>query len=83
MTWKIIYSTYVAKQIDRLPENMRNRIISKLNDVKESPFTYIERLKNSKLYKLRVGHYRILITVLSDKMILHLVKVAKRSKVYD
>ena len=83
MTWEIIFSGTAKQEFDKLPQEIGNRIASKLKDVREEPFTYIEQLKNSKLYKLRVGDYRILMTVLSDKMILHLVKVAKRSKVYD
>lgn len=83
MIWTAVWSNDCKKQLDKLPQEIGDRIILKIRDVEQDPFTYIERLKNSELYKLRVGNYRILITVLSNKMILHLVKVAKRSNVYD
>ena len=83
MIWTIIYSKDAQKQLDKLSKDARKRIILKLDEVEKSPFSYLERLQKSKFFKLRVGDYRILIEVINDKLILYLIKIAKRSRVYQ
>lgn len=83
MTWAVIWSKIAEKQLDRLPQEIAIRILSKTDDVEKNPFVYLERLSNSSLYKFRVGNYRIIVDVVNDKLILHFVLVKKRSRVYD
>ncbi|WP_428324668.1 type II toxin-antitoxin system RelE family toxin [Nitrosopumilus sp.] len=40
-------------------------------------------MTNSPYYKFRVGMYRVIVDVINDKLILHMVKVKKRARVYD
>ncbi len=83
MNWTAIWSDTAQKQLDKLPKEDIKRILQKTNDVEEEPFSYLERLSNSPFFKYRVGSYRIIVDVVNDKLILHLLKVKKRSRVYD
>lgn len=83
MTWIAIWSDTAQKQLDKLPKDDIKRILKKTNDVETNPFSYLERLTNSPFSKYRVGSYRIIVDVVNDKLILHLLKVKKRSRVYD
>jgi mRNA-degrading endonuclease RelE of RelBE toxin-antitoxin system len=83
MKWTAIWSPIAQKELDKLPSQDIKRILKKTDDVEENPFLYLERLTNSALFKFRVGHYRIIVDVVNDKLMLYLLKVKKRSRAYD
>lgn len=83
MKWTILWSDTAQKQLDKLPKDDIKRILLKTDDVGNNPFAYLERLTNSDLYKFRVGMYRIIVNVVNNKLVLHMIKVKKRSRVYD
>ncbi|MGI9566669.1 MAG: type II toxin-antitoxin system RelE family toxin [Nitrosopumilus sp.] len=82
MTWTAIWSDNAKKELKRLPSDIQKRILDKTDDVEENPFQYLERLTGRSFYKYRVGNYRIIVDVINDKLILYLLKVKKRSRVY-
>jgi len=83
MTWTAIWSDTAKKQLGKLPLEDIKRVLKKTNDMEADPFSYLERLVNSPFFKYRVGTYRIVVDVVNDKLILHLLKVKKRSRVYN
>ncbi|MBM2819256.1 MAG: RelE protein [Nitrosarchaeum sp.] len=83
MKWTAIWSPRAQIELDKLPPEDIKRILKKTDDVEENPFLYLERLINSPFFKFRVGYYRIIVDVVNDKLMLHLLKVKKRSRVYD
>ena len=82
MTWTAIWSDNAKKELKRLSPDIQKRILDKTNDVEGNPFQYLERLTGQLFYKYRVGNYRIIVDVVNDKLVLHLLKVKKRSIVY-
>ncbi len=83
MTWKVVYFPKVVKELRKLPFEDYKRILKKIDDVKENPFIYLERLVGSPDFRFRVGNYRILTRVVNDKLILMIIKIQKRSRVYQ
>ncbi len=83
MIWTAIWAPKAQKDLDKLPTEDIKRILEKTEDVEQDPFRYLEKLSNLPYYKFRVGQYRIIVDVVNDKLILHLLKVKKRSRVYD
>ena len=83
MTWTAIWSSKAQKELEKLPKEDIKRILLKTQDVEKNPFSYLERLSNSPFFKYRVGSYRIIVNVINDKLILQLLKIKKRSRVYD
>ncbi len=87
MKWTAVWSEKAEKGLTKLPKEDAKRIILKTSDVEEDPFSYLERMTNSPFYKFRVGMCRIIIVVVvdvvNDKLILHMVKVKERSRVYN
>ena len=82
MKWTAIWSNRAKKDLGRLPKDTAIRILKKTDDVISSPFQHLERLENSPLFKYRVGKYRVIVEVINDKLIVHLLKVKKRSRAY-
>lgn len=56
----IVYSERAAEQIEKLENEIGNRVLKKLEEAAEWPDHFLEPLKGG-LYKLRVGDYRAII----------------------
>ena len=67
--------------LDKLPQNISLRIINKLEQIKENPFHFLEHYEGE-YYKLRIGDYRALIDVDSEKKILLVRVLDKRGRIY-
>ncbi len=78
------WSDIANKQLKKFPKDTQNRIKKKAFEVKQDPYSYdIRRLKNQPESKFRVGDIRVILKIINEGHILHIVKVAKRSRVYD
>lgn len=81
------FSSKAGKYINKLDEIMRRRIEQKINKLEEDPFPHeVERVqdyKGEKVFRVRVGDYRILYIVRYNPNRLLIAKVDKRSRVYD
>ena len=83
MKWTAVWSKNAEKELTKLPDDDAKRILLKTSNVEEDPFSYLERLTNSPYYKFRVGMYRVVVDVVNEKLMLHMVKIKKRSRIYD
>jgi mRNA interferase RelE/StbE len=79
------YSLKLDKNADKflngLPQNIAERIVRKLDEVKENPFRYLEHYEG-KHYKLRIGNYRALIDIDFEKKVLFIRVIDKRGRIY-
>ena len=83
MNWTAIWAPKAQKELEKLPKKDIKQILNKTSEVEKDPFQYLERLTGSPFFKFRVGNYRVIVDIVNNKMILHLLKVKKRSRVYD
>ena len=83
MKYTAVWSRKAEKELAKFPTEDTKRILLKTSDVEEDPFSYLERMSNSPYYKFRVGMYRVIVDVVNEKLLLHMVKVKKRPRVYD
>ena len=62
------------------------RILRKIEELKEEPFpseaVRVEEYKKDKVFRVRVGDYRILYYVDYEKSLIAIINIDKRSKVY-
>ncbi len=83
MVWTLLFSPKAKKDLERLPPEIRQKIVFKLEEIaKDNPYNYLEKMTNSPFYKFRVGVYRGIVNIIDDKMILQLVKARHRSQAY-
>lgn len=83
MTYMVILSQSAETELGFLEQRDRNRIILKLDSIKEQPLNYVKRLTGVPLYSLRVGEYRVIMDIKNKEMIIFIIKVGYRSKVYN
>lgn len=65
-----------------MPENIRERILKKLDTVRCVPHHFFERLEGRTDYKLRVGDYRVIADIHADKRVIEVTLIEHRGKVY-
>ena len=82
MSYQIIFSEFAIKQLDKLPQNIQKRIISTLKRCKIRPYPHVKKLVGSKYFRLRVGDYRIILDIIEKKLIIHVIELGHRKKIY-
>ena len=83
MTYNVILSQSAENELGLLEQRSRNRIILKLDSIKEHPLNYVKRLTGVPLYSLRVGDYRVIMDIKNKEMVIFIIKVGHRNKAYD
>ena len=78
----IIILPTAKKDLKKLPQNIVDTILKKLYSIKENPLRYIERLKSSHLWKLRVGNYRFIMIINTKDKIINILKIGHRKNIY-
>ena len=63
MSYSIEWDKKPKKFLNNLQRDIAERILNKLDEVKENPFRYLEHFEGVDVYKLRIGDYRFLIDV--------------------
>jgi len=80
------YSNQTSKFLKKIDKVLLKRLLEKIEELKERPFlhdTKIIKGYEEKIYRVRIGDYRILYEVDHKNNTLGIVKIDKRSKVYD
>jgi mRNA interferase RelE/StbE len=82
-SFKILIKESAAKEIKRIEKKDRIRIIAKIQSLANDPHPPgSKKLSGQEKYRIRQGNYRILYQIIRDELIIHVVKVGHRSKVY-
>lgn len=82
-SYKILIKPSAVKELEAIPERDRRRIVYRIQGLAEDPRPRgYEKLSDHDKYRLRQGNYRILYQVNDDEVIVVVVRVAKRARVY-
>lgn len=58
-------------------------IAKKIDSLKDDPFRYLKRLQGEKLWRLRIGDYRAIADVIISANKIIVVRIGKRSNIYN
>ena len=86
MKFEIHLSSRSHKFLKRVDMTPYDRIVRKIEALASDPFlSDAKKIVGSKekLYRVRVGDYRILYEVYLDKEVILIVNIDKRSRIYD
>ena len=81
MSFFIEWDEKVIDFLNKLPKNLSERIVNKVNSIKENPFHFLEHYEGE-YYKLRIGDYRALIDIDFERKVLIIQLIDKRGKIY-
>ncbi|GBE20551.1 hypothetical protein BMS3Abin17_01292 [archaeon BMS3Abin17] len=82
MSYKILWKPKPLKFLNRLQKDVAIRILEKIDKLKEDPFRYLEHYEGAKVYKFRIGNYRLLIDVNFKSKTLIIEVFDKRGRIY-
>ena len=69
--------------LSKLEKDIRQRIWDKIQLCKINPFHYLEHLEEIEGFKLRVGDYRVIISVNNPTNTLNIEKIGHRKNIYE
>lgn len=82
MTFAIRWTESSFKRLGKLDGQIQKRIIEKLEEAAEDPFAMAKKLTGVNLYSVRVGDYRVIASIEKNKMIVFVIDLGHRSKIY-
>ncbi|UYP46951.1 hypothetical protein NEF87_003236 [Candidatus Lokiarchaeum ossiferum] len=81
--FEIQFSKKAIKALKDLPRPISKRIFEKISELKESPYqNSIKKLATQPYFRLRVGDYRVIFAILKKELIILVIKIAHRKKIY-
>mgnify|MGYP001589663273 CR=1 FL=1 len=82
-----MYSIQIEKNAEeflkKLQKNEAETILNKIYSIRENPFRFLKRLQGEKLWRLRIGDYRVIIDVIISMNKIMVIRIGHRKNVYD
>ncbi|MDR1481913.1 MAG: type II toxin-antitoxin system RelE/ParE family toxin [Synergistaceae bacterium] len=83
MAHSIKYLPSAREALDALPADIHKRAIKSIGRLKNNPRpSGCNKLTGKDAYRIRVGDYRVVYEIHDDKLIVVVIRVAHRGKVY-
>lgn len=73
-------SSRIEKQLDSLPSQEYNRIRQKILDLASNPRPYGVKKLSDKVYRIRIGRYRIIYSIFDKEKVILIDKVDRRKE---
>ena len=80
--YSLVYSELAVKQLKKLPKELQVRIVSTLERVRIRPYPHILRLVESPYFRLRVGVYRVILDIKEERIMIFIIEIGHRRKIY-
>jgi mRNA interferase RelE/StbE len=80
--YEIILTDEAKKQLTKLNSAERDRIGSAIERIKIRPHKFVKRLYKSPYYRLRVDNFRIILDIKETQLIIYVIDVDTRDKIY-
>jgi mRNA interferase RelE/StbE len=81
--YKVIFTKSVKKDFRKIPKLEVSKILNEIEELaKNSRSSKTKKLKGEKLYRLRVGNYRVIYDIQDNLMLIFVVKLGHRSDIY-
>ena len=80
--YKLIFEKRALADLNKLQRQIKQRIWKKLQDSKENPFNFFERLVGNNCFKLRVGDWRVIVEIDSSEEVISILRLGHRKNIY-
>ena len=80
--YEIFWSEFSDRQLNKLNKKTIKRITQKLESITKNPFKFIKKLKGFDLYRLRVGDYRVILSIEKSRLVVFVLDVGHRKVIY-
>lgn len=83
MNFTVLLHPKAAKELEKIEDTVKARIMERLRDLKDNPKKAGKILRHSNFWSLRVGDYRAIYEIDSARRQVTVLFVGHRKKVYD
>ncbi|WP_424029188.1 type II toxin-antitoxin system RelE family toxin [Methanoregula sp.] len=83
MSYSFFWTDRSRKDLEKLPPSITKRIVDKIESLSEDPHRTAERCEGYPWYHQRVGAYRAILEIDDTQLLISVLKVGPRKKVYD
>ena len=81
--YEIIFDKNSLRELNKLDRTIKERIWNKLQECKQDPFHFFEKLVEIDSFKLRVGDWRVIAEIDRTNQTINVLKVGHRKNIYD
>ena len=82
MSYSIDWEGDSYNELTSLQKDIAERILNKVEGIKENPEHFIEKLKGMPEFKIRVGDYRVILLLNKQNNIIKIQAVGHRKNIY-
>ena len=83
MRYRVILPKSVQKELDRLPDEIANRILARLSLLETNPRPAdVKKLKGRDAWRIRIGDYRVIYEIHDRILQIIVVTIGHRREVY-
>jgi mRNA interferase RelE/StbE len=83
MSYQVILPKSVRKELDRLPDDIANRILTRLAALQDTPRpSDAKKLKGRDAWRIRVGDYRVLYEIHDRVLQIFVIAAGHRREIY-
>lgn len=84
VSYRIEWKRSAIKELKKLPPNIIKRFITAADSLAENPFPSDSKklIGSHHTYRIREGSYRLIYNVLTDTILIEIIKVGHRKDVY-
>lgn len=83
MSFSVEFTDKGLKQLRKLERPVQERVITALERIRVRPQAYVRRLVGTPYYRLRVGDYRVILDIQEGRLVVLVIYVGHRKKVYQ
>jgi mRNA interferase RelE/StbE len=82
MAWQVVWSEKSVKQLEKIDKKDAQRIYDRVLDCANDPFRVATRLTGSPFFRLRVGSYRVILDLQQNNLVVFVIQVDLRKRIY-
>lgn len=83
MAFEVLWTEHARKSLSGMQRDDVIRIIKKVEAAKADPYRFLKKLVGEKVWRLRVGDWRVLVDMDSENERLHVLEVGHRKNIYE
>lgn len=86
MTYTVTYTARARRDLRRIPPEAARRIIRAVAGIREDPHRHVRKLagfSGTPVYRLRVGEYRVVLTIEDECLLILVLEAGHRSSIYQ
>lgn len=80
--YDLVFYDKAKRQLKKLPIHVKERIINSLERIRIRPYHFVKRKQGTPYYILRVGEYRVILDIRENRLIIFVIELGHRKKIY-